>query len=82
MLKSGMKPYSTSGIWTKDVAENPEWLVIYASQHQGEKGLIRDGFHVSDKKLDRRVIIECKYAGRRNGLYCGTDTGPHETAEY
>lgn len=71
MLKSHMKPCSTSGIWVEDVAENPQWLVIYAGQHQTEKGFVRDGFHTDEMEYMmeqtqehmRHLDIECPRLG-------------------
>ena len=47
-----VQPHSMSGIWTEDVEKDPEWLVIYASEHMDDKGNIqRDGFNVSSYQL-------------------------------
>lgn len=42
-----LKPHRESGIWYEDVAENPQWLVIYAGEHLGaDRKLFQDGFTV------------------------------------
>lgn len=48
MREDRVQPCSVLGIWTEDVEKDPEWLVIYASEHMDDKGNIqKDGFHVS-----------------------------------
>jgi hypothetical protein len=48
MLASGMQLHSTSGIWLEDKAVDPDWLVIYAGQHQDASGkTFYDGFTVN-----------------------------------
>jgi hypothetical protein len=41
-----LQAWKTSRRWVEDVDNNPEWLVIYASEREKNGVTVRDGFKV------------------------------------